>query len=102
MLVCKSLGNQEVGKYCKKKISFERMKHKIVIIGESHGRDCALRVKYDMDNTFEVQGIIKPRDGLMTVIKTSKEEVKNLTKKNVVVVWRGTKDVRKRMRLQMA
>jgi gamma-glutamyl phosphate reductase len=33
ILVCKSTGNQEVGKHCKKKISSKRRKHKIIIMG---------------------------------------------------------------------
>jgi hypothetical protein len=51
-------------------------------------------VKYDLDNTFETLGVIKPEADLMTITKTAKEEVKNLTVKDVVVVvWGGTEDV---------
>jgi hypothetical protein len=94
MFVCKSVGKQQVRKHRKKKISCKRRTYKIIITGDSHGRDCGLRLKYDLYNTFEVQGIINPRDGIMTVTNSTKEEVKNLTKKGVVVVWEGTKDVR--------
>jgi hypothetical protein len=61
--------------------------------GDSHGRDCASEVKYDLDNTFEAQGAIKPGADLMTITKSAKEEVKNLTTKYVVAVWGDTKDV---------
>jgi hypothetical protein len=66
-----------VRKHCKKKISSKRRKHKIIIIGDSYGRGCA--PKYDMDNAFEVQGVIKPGARLMTITNIAKEEVKNLT-----------------------
>jgi hypothetical protein len=34
-------GNKEVGKQSKKQTSGKKMKHKILIIGDSHGRVCA-------------------------------------------------------------
>jgi hypothetical protein len=52
-------------------------------------------VIYELDNNFEFQGVIKPGADLITVTKTSKEDVKNLTNKDVAVEWGGTKDVGK-------
>jgi hypothetical protein len=46
--------------------------------------------KYNLDNVFDVQGVIKPEACLMTIINTAK---KRLTKKDVVVLWGGTKYV---------
>jgi hypothetical protein len=43
-------------------------------------------VKYDLDNTFKVQGVIKPGADLMTIIITANEEVKNFTTEDVVLV----------------
>jgi hypothetical protein len=62
----------------KKKMSSTRRKHNIIIIGDSHGRDCASRVKYELVNTFEVQGTIRPGAGLMTTKNAAKEDFKNL------------------------
>jgi hypothetical protein len=86
-------GNQEVGKQCKKQTLSKKTKHKVLIIGDSHGRGCASKVKYNLENGFEVQGVIKPGAGLMEITSSVKEEVKHLTKKDVVIVWGGTKDV---------
>jgi hypothetical protein len=52
-------------------------------------------VKYDLDSTFEAQAVIKPGAHLLAITETTKEEVKNLTMKDVVVVQGGTKDVGK-------
>jgi hypothetical protein len=52
-------------------------------------------VKYNLDNTFEVQGVIKPGADLMTITNTANEEVKKLSTDDVVVVCGGTKDVGK-------
>jgi hypothetical protein len=81
MLVCKSIWRQEAKKHQNKKISTKRRKHKIIIIGDNHRRDCASEVKYDLDNKFQVQGVIKPGTGLMTVTKQQKVDVKNLTER---------------------
>jgi hypothetical protein len=78
MLVCKSTGNKKVRKLHRKEI-FERRKHKIIING---GSKCK-----DVDNTFEIQWIIKPEAGLMTSIKRVKEDITNLRMKDVVIVW---------------
>lgn len=73
----------------------------MIISEASHGRDCASKEKYDLDNTFEAQQVIKPGADLMPTTKRAKEEVKNLTMKDVVVMCGSIKDVG-RMRLQMA
>jgi ribulose 1,5-bisphosphate synthetase/thiazole synthase len=46
-----------------------------------------------VDNTFEIQWVIKPEAGLMAIIKRAKEDIKNLRMKDVVVVWGGPKGV---------
>jgi hypothetical protein len=63
-----------MGKHCTKK----RKRNKIIIFGDSHGRDCASKVKYDLVKTSEVQGTIKPGAGLMTT-KNATKDFKNLT-----------------------
>jgi hypothetical protein len=79
MLVCRSIGKQEARKHHKKKTLTKRRKHQIITIGDSHRKNCASEVKYDLDNNFQVQGVVKPGTGLMTVTKQQKEDVKNLT-----------------------
>lgn len=71
-------------------------KQKVVVIGDSHARDCAsniiaIRKKKDL----EVCGYVNPGMCLNTIIHSGKEEIKNMTKKDVVVVWSGTNDISK-------
>ena len=35
--------------------------HKVLIIGDSHMRNCATNVKSTIKNNFAVQGVVKPR-----------------------------------------
>jgi hypothetical protein len=57
-LVFNSAKNHEVRKHHKKQTS-KKKKHKILIIRDSHGRECASKLMYNLDSDFEVQGIIK-------------------------------------------
>jgi hypothetical protein len=88
-----SAGNQEIRKPYKKQTSPKKKRHRIVIIGDSHGRECASKISYNLDSDFEVQGIIKPNADLSVITNTVKEDVKLLTKNDVVVVWGGSRDV---------
>jgi hypothetical protein len=81
-----SVGNQIIIKPNKKQASSRKKKHKIVIIGDSHGRECASKISYNLDSDFEVQGIIKPNSDLMAITNTVKEEVNLLTKDDVLVI----------------
>jgi hypothetical protein len=90
-------GNQIVGKQSQKLTSKKKkkMKHKILITGDSHGREWASYVKYNLENDFEVQGVINPGAGLKEITNSLKKEIQLLTKKDVVVVWGGTSEVGK-------
>jgi hypothetical protein len=92
--ILNSTGNQESKKPYKTLASLRKKRHRIVIIGDSHGRECASKISHNLYSDFEVQGIIKPNaDLIMAITNTVKEEIKLLTKNDVVVIWGGTRDV---------
>jgi hypothetical protein len=70
-------------------------KHKIIIIGDSHARGCAAEIKANLNEGFEVQGFVSPGAGLKTISSTAKNDIQKLSRKDVVVVWGGSKDVGK-------
>jgi hypothetical protein len=78
--VFNSAENHEVRKHHKKQTSSKKKKHKILIIWDSHGRECASKLMYNLDSDFDVQEIIKPGADLMAITNTVKEEVRLLTK----------------------
>jgi hypothetical protein len=45
-------GKQAESKQSKKLTSAKMAKHKIVIIGDNHGRECASKVKFNLKNDF--------------------------------------------------
>ena len=71
----------------------EGSKHKILIIGDSHARGCATEMKAILNTDFEVQGFVYPDAGLKTITSTAKNDISKLSKKDVVIVWGGSKDV---------
>jgi hypothetical protein len=91
--VLNSAKKQIITKHDEKQTSLKKKKHKILIVGDSHGRECASKMIYNPDSDFEVQGIIKPSADLMTVTNTAEKEVKFLTQNDVIVVCGGKRDV---------
>jgi hypothetical protein len=75
------------------KLSFQKVKHKLVIIGDGHARGCAVRVK-SLSDKFEICGFEKLGSGVNILMKSAKNEVINLTKRDVIIFWGGTNDVR--------
>jgi hypothetical protein len=71
----------------------EKKKHKIIIIGDRHGREGASSLIYNLGNEFEVQGIIKPGADIKAITNTVKEDIKLLMKNDIVVVLGGTGDM---------
>jgi hypothetical protein len=68
------IGNQRVDKQSQKLTSRKKMKQKILITGDSHGRECASNVKYNSENDFEVQGVINPGAGLNEITNSRKRD----------------------------
>jgi hypothetical protein len=77
---------------CNKRTS-DKKRNKITIIGDSHARGCAQEVQQKLGHGFEVQGFVKPGANSQTIINTSTKTTEKLTKKDIVVVWGGTRDV---------
>jgi hypothetical protein len=48
----------------------DRSKQKILIMGDSHARGIAQEFRYQLNQEFEVQGIIKPGATMKTVVST--------------------------------
>jgi RNase H-fold protein (predicted Holliday junction resolvase) len=69
--------------------------HRIIIVGDSHARDCAKEVQQNVGCGFEVQEIVKPGSSTEVIVNTATRDIKKLTYKDPVVVWAGTRDVGK-------
>ena len=55
------------------------IRSKILILGDSHARNCSQVVKHNLNHNVEVQGIVKPGANIETIINTSTKNVEKLT-----------------------
>jgi hypothetical protein len=71
------------------------LKHKILIIGDSHVRGCAGRMSASMDAHFEVCGVVRPGSCMDSISGTMSDEVNKLTKNDFLVLSSGANDISK-------
>jgi hypothetical protein len=76
-----------------KKRMLEKKPHKVVILGDSHARGCAAKVKQLLNNDFEVVRYVNPGSGMKFIKDTAKVKTQQLTKKDVVVLWGDSNDI---------
>ena len=73
----------------------ERKQHKVLIVGDSHARGCAARVKHLLNNNYEVFGSINPGSGMKGTEDTANVKLQQLTKKDEVVLQGDSNDIAK-------
>jgi predicted phosphodiesterase len=69
------------------------MDHKVLNIGDSHIRNCAANIKSNIKDNFEVQGVVKPGAGTNILVNSVNNEVRSLSKSDVVIFCGGANDV---------
>ncbi|PNF33016.1 hypothetical protein B7P43_G16371 [Cryptotermes secundus] len=81
------------GKGRKKKDNIQNLRHKILVVGDSHVRGMAAKLRDNLGDHYSVQGLVKPGADLAAVLSSGVKETKDFSKKDVVIVWGGTNDV---------
>jgi len=69
--------------------------HKVVAVGDSHARGCASEVKQKLNSEYEVVGFSNPGSSMKGIKESVKLKMAQLTKKDIIVPWRGSNDVAK-------
>jgi hypothetical protein len=67
-------------------------KHKILVMGDSHLRECAAKIIASLDTRFNVCGIVKPGSNTESLIEMVKGEVGKLTMNDFLIICSGTND----------
>jgi len=75
-----------------------KRKQNVIIIGDSHAKECAAEITHNLRRMFEVTGYVKPGTGLEKITNIARKEIDELTKKDMVVVWGGAKSSKKWVR----
>jgi hypothetical protein len=68
--------------------------NKILIIGDSHARNCAENLLHKHRESFEVNINVMPGAG-QHVTQTAKNEIKRLNSKECVIIWGGSQNISK-------
>ena len=68
-------------------------KHKVVIIGDSHVRNCSTFLQDNLNTDYKVSSFVKPGALMNEITRTAKEELKSLKKDDLVIVWGGANDI---------
>jgi hypothetical protein len=55
-------------------------KHKIIVIGDSHARGCAVEIQLNLDEGFEVQVFVTPGTGVSTITISAESDIQHLSK----------------------
>ena len=76
-----------------KKSSVKSKVHAVLILGDSHTRQCASKVKQQLNNEYELCGLINPGSGMKDVKESAKMKMARLTREDIVVLWGGSNDV---------
>lgn len=62
---------------------------------DSHARNIAKELQYNLGQQFQVIGLVKPGSRLEDITNTMKSDLKELTNKDVCVIWGGSNDIAK-------
>ena len=65
------------------------------LVGDSHARLCATKIRSEIKDSFCVQGTMKPGAGTGILVNTSNDDIANLMKKDVIVFMGGANDIAK-------
>jgi len=74
--------------------------HKVIIIGDSHIRNCAANVKFGMSNVksnikdnIAILGVVKPGALTSALVNSAQQDLNGLSKKDLVVFCGGSNDI---------
>ena len=68
-------------------------KHRIILMGDSQICGCAEKLASILGSAYNVMGITKPNANLRAITNSYKQLTENLTKKDVMIICGGTKDL---------
>jgi hypothetical protein len=62
-------------------------------VGDSHARGMAAKLHQNLGDEYSVQGQVKPGANLAAILASCVSDIKDFSKKDVLIVWGGSRDV---------
>ena len=75
--------------------NLKKKDHEVILIGDSHARDCTEKISNYLGNSYEVTGYVNTSTGLEGITNSAKKEIEHMTKKDVVIVCGGANNISK-------
>jgi hypothetical protein len=69
--------------------------HKILLIGDSHIKRCAIELRQNLDYRYDVLGFSKPSAKMSDILETAKNEIASLSSNDILILWVGANDINK-------
>lgn len=91
----KQLYSEAVGSKCNKaaKLDDKNKKSKVLVLADSHGRECWDLLDKKLKNEFDVQVVFKPNAPLKEVVSLAKPSVRDLHENDHLIILGGTNDI---------
>jgi hypothetical protein len=78
-----------------KTVKSNKKTNKIILLGDSRARNIAKQLQYNLGQQFQVIGLVKPGSRLEDITNTMKSDLKELTNKDVCLIWGRSNDIAK-------
>jgi signal transduction histidine kinase len=62
---------------CSRNVNKPNKEHKIKVLADNHAQGCAMRVKDDLNDGFEVSAYVKPGKSTDILVETATSEINN-------------------------
>jgi len=72
------------------------IEHKVILVGDSNMRGVANNIQTLVGSNYKLYSIVKPGSDTNELLQTAKETSKNLTQKDIIVLFYGTNDFNQR------
>jgi hypothetical protein len=71
----------------------KKVKHSVLIIGDSHARNSASLLQGNLSADYAVSSIVKPGAHMNAITDTACDIVRSLTGDDVIIIWGGSNDI---------
>ena len=66
---------------------------RILLLGDSHARNCATDLRLNLGHDYEITSFVKPGATMKEITSSASESVKTLGTNDVLIVWGGSNDI---------
>ena len=73
----------------KRSSSSSETTHKVLIIGDSHARNCAELLQNNLSTDFKDTSFVKQGASMNEIVNTARNEIKTLQSDDLIDVWEG-------------